>query len=155
MTSAFNPETFLGTEYEQANDTRLPLVPECEVNAQISKLKIRSGVSKDTQEPWNMLDVFWELLDQSIADQLEMKKVTVPMSLFLDVSENGSLDMGKGKNVGLGRLREALKMNEPGKRFALRQLQGAIGKVKVEHDTINDGPSKGELKAIIRKVTAV
>lgn len=155
MPPSFNVEQFLETSYEQANDTRLPLIPEIECNAQVDKLKLRTGTSKESQEPYTMLDIFWELLDPNIADQLEMKKVIAIQSVFLDINEAGSLDMGKGKNVGLGRVREGLGMNEPGKRFALRQLVGAIGKIKVVQDMINDGPRKGEMKNLVANVGRV
>ena len=41
------------------------------------------------------------------------------------------LDMGKGKNVALGRLREATDLNVPGQPFAMAMFPGRLAKIKV------------------------
>ena len=50
--------------------------------------------------------------------------------------------MGKGQNVGLGRLRESLNLNDPTKAFAFRQLEGQMAKIKVDHQPDKEDPEK-------------
>jgi hypothetical protein len=51
---------------------------------------------------------------------------------MLDLNESGTgMDTGKGKNVTLGRLREALGLNQPGTPFSFRQLIGRAAKISV------------------------
>ena len=59
--------------------------------------------------------------------------VTLKAGIMLDLNESGAIDWGMGKNGALRRYREALGMNEAGKPFSIRQMQGRIIKVKVKH----------------------
>ena len=68
----------------------------------------------------------------------------VKLSLFCDVNvdEAGnvvSLAYGPGKNVGLGRLREALGQNSPTKKWSWKHLEGVAAKIKVEQRITADG----------------
>jgi hypothetical protein len=42
--------------------------------------------------------------------------------------------MGKGKNVGLGKLREALGLNTPGEPFSFSMITGRLAKGFVQHE---------------------
>ena len=55
--------------------------------------------------------VLFNILDDSVKQQLNRDKVLVPLTLWLDV-KGDSLDLSEGKNVGLGRLRKALDQND-------------------------------------------
>jgi len=57
----------------------------------------------------------------------------VRQSLMLDVRADGALEFGKGKNVGLGRVREALGQNSTGRPWSFPMLGGQLAKVKVKH----------------------
>jgi hypothetical protein len=59
--------------------------------------------------------------------------VKVPQDVMLDLTDSGQLDMAKGRNVRLGRLREALDLNAPGRPFSFAMIQGRMAKVKVGH----------------------
>jgi hypothetical protein len=48
--------------------------------------------------------------------------------------------MGKGKNVSLGRLREATGLNEKGRPFGFRMLVGQMARVRVKHRPDNKNP---------------
>lgn len=130
----FNPDTFLETSVTEANDTKLIPVPVGEYNAVITDVKARQWQGKaDPSKSGVALDLQWEIDDVNVKALLDRDKVTVKQGVMLDMSDSGGLDMGKGKNVSLGKLREAVGLNEPGRAFAFSQLLGQMAKVKVDH----------------------
>lgn len=80
-----------------------------------------------------------------------MAEPSVRQTLWLDTTESGGLDFGKGKNVGLGRLREALGQNAPGKPWAPGMLVGGVAKVKVSHsiDKRDNVTINADVKAVL------
>lgn len=126
--SAFNPDTFLNTETDSANSSTYTPVPEGEFNASIKAIKPR--VLTDGRA---VLDVTWTVDDEIARNETGMAEPMVRQTLWLDTTESGGLDFGKGKNVGLGRLREAVGQNQAGKPWAPGMLVGQVAKVKVGH----------------------
>ena len=126
--SSFNPDTFLNTETAESNATAYTPVPEGEFQASIKSIKPR--VLTDGRA---VLDVTWIVDDEVARQETGMAEPSVRQTLWLDTTESGGLDFGKGKNVGLGRLREALGQNAPGKPWAPGMLVGGVAKVKVSH----------------------
>ena len=126
--SSFNPDTFLNTETSEANATAYTPVPEGEFQASIKSIKPR--VLTDGRA---VLDVTWIVDDEVARQETGMAEPSVRQTLWLDTTESGGLDFGKGKNVGLGRLREVLGQNAPGKPWAPGMLVGGVAKVKVSH----------------------
>jgi hypothetical protein len=75
--------------------------------------------------------------DQRVKEKLKRDSVKIRMCLGLDLSDAGGLATGPNKNVGLGRLRDALNQNKGG--WTPQQLLGAgpfIG--KVTHTQVKD-----------------
>ena len=126
--SSFNPDTFLNTETDSANSSTYTPVPEGEFNASIKVIKPR--VLTDGRA---VLDVTWTVDDEVARNETGMAEPSVRQTLWLDTTESGGLDFGKGKNVGLGRLREAVGQNQAGKPWAPGMLVGQVAKVKVGH----------------------
>ncbi len=52
---------------------------------------------------------------------------------MLDIDDAGRLKTGESANVGLGRLREAVGLNQPGQPFSLGMLQGRSLRFIVGH----------------------
>lgn len=128
----FDPNQFLDATINESGDTTYTPVPEGEYTAIIDKTSIRSFAGKqDPTKTFVSLDVTWEIDDQKVKDFLERDRITVQQSLFLDVNPQGGIDMGKGKNIPLNRLRAALDLNVPG--FSFSQLVGRVAKVRVKH----------------------
>ena len=129
----FDTDTFLSSSVEGEMDTEFPVVPAGEYPAHIEKLDTRSGVSD--KGPWAVMDIYWAINDGKVLEEMERDDPPlVRQSIFLDLTEDGSgLALGKGKNVQLGRLREALGQNAPGP-WSPGQLIGSSAQVKVEHD---------------------
>lgn len=142
--SMFNPDTFLATSYTEANSTTLTPVPEGEYVAILGKPKARqfSG-TKDPGAVYTSLDINCEIdlggQYPAVAEQIGRDKANVRFSCMLDMTEDGTgLDMGKGKNVGLGRLREAADLNVPGAPFSFAMFEGRPVKVSVKHRVVDD-----------------
>lgn len=128
--STFNPDNFLNTSTTEANDTKYSPVPEGEYPASVKEIKPRSTTSGKS-----ILDVVWSIDDSSgtCFAVTGMKDNTVRQSIFLDITDSGGLDVGKGKNVQLGKLREALRQNQAGKAWRPGDLIGGVAKIKVSH----------------------
>jgi hypothetical protein len=136
----FSPDQFLDMQINEANDTKFVPVPVGEYTGVISEAKPRPWSSKDDpSKAGYALDVMWELDSQQLREMLGRDKITVKQSIMLDLIEDATgLDMSKGRNVGLGQLREALNLNVPGQPFAFSMLPGRIAKVRVEHRVVGD-----------------
>jgi len=144
--SSFNPDTFLNTETSDANATTYTPCPEGEFNASIKSIKPR--VLTDGRA---VLDVTWTVDDESARQETGMAEPSVRQTIWLDTTESGGLDFGKGKNVGLGRLRDAVNQNKAGKPCAPGMLVGQVAKVKVIHSIDNrDGVTiNADVKAVL------
>ena len=130
----FSPEQFLDMQTTEANDTKLIPVPVGEYVAVIDEVKARSWKKKDDPSVGGLaLDIVWAIDDEGVKSLLGRDKVTVKQGIMLDLTESGGLDMGKGKNVNLGKLREATGLNVPGQPFAASMLGGRLAKIRVEH----------------------
>lgn len=130
--SVFDPEQFLNQKTEGALDTQLIPVPEGEWSAQIEEITPRVITDKNGEER-ALLNITWNVMDQEVAQQTSRDRNTVRQAVFLDLKDDGSLDMGKGKNVQLGQLREALGQNNPKKAWKPADMQGQMAKVRVSH----------------------
>jgi hypothetical protein len=131
----FDPKAFLETSTTEANDTKIVPVPVGEYMAIISKVEARPWQSRtDSSKAGLALDITWDIDDQGVRQLLGRDTVTCKQGIMLDLTESGGLDMGKGRNVSLGRVREAVGLNIPGVPFSPMQLAGrGPAKVKVEH----------------------
>lgn len=126
----FDPDTFASTPVQGELDTQFTPVPVGEYNGRISKYNFRTP--KDSV----IMEVFWAVDDESVKEATGMEEPTVRQSIFLDVTPDGGLDMGKGKNIQLGRLREAVGQNGPDP-WTPGMLEGAVARIKVEHTQHN------------------
>lgn len=147
--TVFDPEAFLNETIEGANDTQYQTVPAGEYTGMIEKIDMPQGRTTKDGNPIYPLDIMWVLLDEDLKASLGRDKIIVRQSVFLDITEAGGLDMGKGKNVPLGKLREALGLNSSG--FSLRQLSGA-GPALVN---VSEEPDKQDATLIRNRVKSV
>lgn len=137
----FDVTSFLDSTTTEANSTVATPVPEGEFTAIVDKIDARTWTSKkDPTMSGVTLEVIWNIDDQGVKDLLGRDKITVKQGVMLDLTDAGSLDFGKGRNVSLGKLREALGLNVPGQAFAPSMLVGRMGKVMVKHRIDGDKP---------------
>lgn len=131
--SQFDPQAFLDTQTTEVNDTRILPCPVGEWPATVDNVDIKSGVSQKSGEPWTRLNVKWKIEGCDANRLADRDPIFVTQGVMLDITDNGGLDMGKGRNVQLGRLREAIGLNKPGQPFSFRMLIGRSAKVRVDH----------------------
>lgn len=130
----FNPEQFLDMQITESNDTKTIPVPAGEYTAVAEEVKCRQWQSKqDPSKSGLTLDITWSIDDAAVKGLLGRDKVTVRQGIMLDITDSGGLDMGKGRNIGLGRLREAIGLNTPGQPFSFSMIAGRVAKVNVSH----------------------
>lgn len=145
---SFDAQSFLDASVSGSNDTKLIPVPEGEYVGVIDKVAARTWTSKDGSSSGVTLDVTWIIEDEAVKQELGRTTVTCRQGIMLDINAAGDgLDMGKGKNVGLGRLREALGLNKPGQPFSFNMLPGQAGKVVVSH-RIDGEDTYSEIKKV-------
>lgn len=143
--SAFDPDMFMNTSTTDANDTSYVPVPVGEFRAAITDVK--AGTAGDKP----VLNLTWTIDDDNVRKETGLEKPTVRQTIWLDLTPQGGLDMGKGKNVGLGKLREALGQNRPGQAWSPGLLNGQVAMVMVAH---RSGKNPGEIFADVKAVSA-
>jgi len=128
----FDPDTFMNTSVEGASSTQIIPIPEGEYPAHITKIAAKAAGE------YSILNVFWSIDDPAAAEAVGRAPNT-RQSIFLDFDENGALSMDEGKNVSLGRLREALDQNNPNEEWNPNMLLGGQAIVRVTHRAGDDG----------------
>lgn len=147
MSSVFDPDMFMNQQTDDASSTTYVPVPEGEYQALLKEVK--AAVVGDSKP---VLNVTWAIDDQAVRDETGLPEPTVRQTIWLDLTPQGGLDMGKGKNVSLGKLREALGQNEPGRPWSPGMLCGQVAIVKIGHRT---GREPGEIFADVKAVSAL
>lgn len=156
-----NVEEFLGTQVTTATATKFELVPENEEGyvAQIANdgidlkdFKYGPDTERAGQTGYRMT-VKWEIEDPEGKLREQMgRPATITQSILLDITSEGALDMGKGKNVNLGRLREAVDQNKDGQPWQPAMLLGQMARISVKHSV---NKKNGELQAEVNKVVHI
>jgi hypothetical protein len=134
----FDPATFLNQTYDEAMDTKIIPCPAGEYNGLASKVDVKAWSSKDGSSSGLKLVILWEIQDDNVKAITNRNPTIVKQEQMLDLTDTGNLDFSKGKNVGLGRIREALDLNTPGQPFGFSMIQGRMAKCNVTHRV--DGP---------------
>jgi len=149
--SHFDPQSFMTQETSDQMDTKFTPIPAGEYPAMIKGIDARQQPStKDPSEVWTILDVTYAIDDEGVREETGLPEPTIRQSIFLDLNESGQLDTGKGKNVNLGRLREATGLNQAGQAFSFQQLVGQACIVAVKHN-----PDKNDPEIIYANVSKV
>ena len=137
----FDPNAFLDQVIEEVGSTEIIPIPAGEYMATIDKTEIAQWSKRDDPTISGLkLKVTWSLEDQAVRELLNREKVTVVQDIMLDMTDTGSLDMGKGRNVELNRLRAAIDLNVSG--FSFNQLDGRMARITVKHDPDKTDPQK-------------
>jgi hypothetical protein len=132
---SFDPGSFLNTQVVGANDTKLVPIPVGEYIGITESVDCVPWQSKeDTSKSGLKLVVTIGIDNETVKSITGRDKPTVKHDVMLDINPGGQgLDMGKGKNVSLGRLREALQLNNPNEPFSFLQIPGRPIKVSIKH----------------------
>lgn len=137
----FDPNTFLEQVVAEVGSTEAVPIPAGEYLAFIDKKEVTSWQKKDDPSVSGLkLKITWALEDPAVKELLGRDKVIVAQDIMLDLTDSGSLDMGKGRNVELNRLRAAMDLNVSG--FSFHQLDGRMARVTVKQDQDKNDPQK-------------
>lgn len=146
---SFDAQSFLDATVSSANDTEIIPVPVGEYFGIIDKVAPRQWQSKDGTKSGIALDIIWLVEDAGVKQQLGRETVTCKQGIMLDLNTSGGLDLSKGKNIGLGRLREAIGKNEEGQPFSFSMLPGLTAKISVTH-RVSGEDTFAEVKAVAK-----
>lgn len=146
---SFDAQSFLDATITSANSTRVVPVPIGEYMGIVDKVSPRQWQSKDGTTSGIALDVIWLVEDSGVKQLLGRETVTAKQGIMLDLTPQGGLDLSDGKNVGLGRLREAVGKNEAGVPFSFSQLPGSAAKISVTH-RVSGEDTFAEVKAVAK-----
>jgi len=133
---SFDPNSFMqNTEVAGAMETKFQRIPPGEYTAVIEKVDGREAKYKDKQTGEDRsspcCDITYAIDDAALKETLGVDKPRITQGIFLDVNSAGQLEMGPGKNIKLGQLRQACNQNDPSKTWRFPMLQGQVVKVKV------------------------
>jgi len=150
MSDVFDPVQFADQVITESLDTKLVPIPIGSYQAVAEKFQIRQNAGKkDPTQVYVSLDITWEILDENVKAAINRDKATVTQGILIDI-DNGRLAVGPGKNIGLGKLREALSLNIPGEPFSLAMIPGRMAKVTIMHE-----PYNGEIYSKVKTVEAL
>lgn len=147
--SVFDPSSFLDATVTDAMDTKLIPVPAGEYPAIVDKCEISQWRSEAKGTSGLKAAITWAIDDPSVATVTGREKNTVRQDIMLDTTPAGTLDVSRGKNVQLGRLRDAVGLNLPGQPFSFRMLEGKPAKITVSHRE-HEGNLYAEVKGVTR-----
>ena len=145
--SPFDADAFMNQQVDAPLDTVIAQCPEGEYRAMIddfdNEKAFRTFTSEKNQRDFTVFTPPFVIQDDAVAATLGRDKVSVfHKGIFLDFDANGGLDTSKGKNVDLGRLRDAVGQNVPGP-WSFSQLKGAGPvMVRVVHEADRNDPEK-------------
>ena len=144
--SVFDTNSLLNTEVTEANDTQAIPIPEGEYTGVISKIEIKTVKGQDSETP--VAEITWEIDSEEVQNVTGRDKNTSRQSIWLELTPGGNIDMGRGKNPVLGRLREALGQNISGKPWSFGQLLGGVATVNISHRMQEDGTVLTNVKRV-------
>lgn len=143
----FSAEAFLNQSVEGPLSTRQDPVPVGDYKAIADKLEVAKAGTGDDAKP--ILRVTWKLIDAGELSAIGREVASVRQDIWLDLDDEGTaLDFSKGKNIGLGRVFEALGLNNGGATPGM--IKGQMAIVHVDHRTSPKDPS-----AVFDSVTRV
>lgn len=130
----FDMNSFMTAAYTEANSTEMVPIDEGEYRAISGELEWSEVTSsKDPSKKWPKLRVPWTIESPEQSAKTGRAAIRINQDILLDRTPEGMLDMGEGKNIALGRLRNALGLNQKGVPFRFDQIPGRQALVKVKH----------------------
>lgn len=143
--SDFNPDNFLHQTTREELSTKRVVLPEGDYTGVVEK--VEAGA---TPKGTPYLELTWAIEHPELESEIGRTKSIARQTIWLDLTASGDLDTGKGRNVGLGRLREAIGQNKSGEAWAPSMIEGAAATVKIKHRADkNDAELKfEEVKAV-------
>src|SRR5882724_6864658 len=122
--SPFDADSFMSQTVDAELDTTVVIPPEGDYRAMIGEFDSESGFrtftgrddSKNPGKEYTLFQPPFVLQDDPRLGEVKAARgsdniVVSHKGMFLDLTDQGGLDVGKGKNVDLGRLRDSVGQN--------------------------------------------
>lgn len=131
----FDPDAFMATTVDApVGDTKFPLVPEGDFQAMIGDFtseafeqidfEYRRGPKAGSPGSMTKFNCPFTINDQRLVTEIGRDTATIFKQIILDLDAQGNPDFGKGKNVQLNQVRDAVGQNVAGP-WTFSQLRGA------------------------------
>jgi len=147
----FDPNQYVNAEVTGALATEAILIPEGDFIGTIIPVEARNFREVNTNDgPRAVCDITFEFSDEKIQEVTKRSRNTCRYTIWLDTTDSGGLSMEKGLNIGLGRLREAVKQNWEDKPWSFNMLGGRPALCAIKHSL-----SKGVMYANVTDVAPV
>lgn len=151
MSSPFDPKTFETMTFTGANSTESVPIPVGEWPMEIEKKEVTAWAKKDDPSINGLkLTLTLKTEEPKIVEITGRPVNKARFEIMLDLTPEGGLDMGKGMNVQLGRLRAAVGLNRPDVPFAFDMLVGRTVLASIKHEEY-----QGKLQARVSAVAPV
>jgi hypothetical protein len=147
---SFDPEQFMQTAVVGTLDTKYTPIPEEEYQMILGKPEPRTVKREDGSialvvEIPCFVDPSLRIKSgdgngKTIGEYTGMEKPSARFTLWPDLTPQGNLDLSRGKNVALGRLREAVGQNNE-KEWNWSMLEGKMIRGNVKHTIRKDDGS--------------
>lgn len=142
---AFDANRFLNTTYNEAFETKRPLMPEGDWRCYVQAVDVAAGNREDACQ----MRITYIFDDEDLAKlpQFEgREKITMNNTLFVDIDpETGTIKYAGGTNWQLGQLRAAVGQNNPGQPWSPANLEGAGPMIiKITHSEIKKDVGNGK-----------
>lgn len=147
---SFDPDNLVNMDITGSTSTEYVPIPEGEFTGVIQDVSAKQVTSKKNGQTYTFLELMYVIDDEDVREETGMAEPKSRQSMILDFTDAGTLDLGKGKNVPLGRLREACNLNDPSKAFNFNMLVGQAVKVNVKHRTGDEGQIYAEIKGVAK-----
>lgn len=145
----FDPNKFMQSQFNGKLDTVIPPIPEDDYKCIIDDVEIRGAEVKG--EARHILRLRWKVTDDAKLAAMQRASASVNQDLWLDIGANGALDEGEGKNVGLGRVLEALGLNgQPWSPGMLKGMGPCILRIAPRPDKNNSDNIYNDVKRVTR-----
>ncbi len=145
--SIFNADVLLNCTTEAKLATSIPPMPNGEWIFSITGVEF-----KNPKPDVIIMDAAVECIDPEVCAVTGMNPTRSKISCFCDVTDTGLLDDTEGKNIQLGKLREALGQNEAGVPWSPMMVVGGQvrGKTQQKPDSKDPSITRSEIVALSR-----
>ena len=149
-------DALISTSIREKLDTTYPVPPEKEYTANIGEPRDElkewfRNVKRDDGTVTATINIPFILHDETVRDQLGVRTLTSRLTIWLDTEISGALSTGKGKNISLGQLREALGQKE----ITPWNFSMLIGAGPVKVITTNSTGKDGKVYSNVSKVAKI
>jgi hypothetical protein len=143
--TVFNAEMLLNAAASKSFMTFIPPLPEQEFIFTVTKVEF-----KNPKDGVIVCELQVETADPVAIEATGMNPAKAKYSAFVDLTDQGMLDESDGKNIQLGRIREALGQNVPDVPWTPSMMLGGQFRGKISHKPDGKNPEiiRGEITAV-------